>query len=682
MTKDRFRWAPLAVAVAAAAGAVPATAAAAGPKPAKPAPPAQVAATKAKIPVGGALGVSARARNHADRVVRIRIGFHLSRDGRRSRGDVNLGSTRTGALKPGDSAAVARKLRVPLRTTPGRWKLVACTTTKLNGPRACAVAAKTVLVYKPAARRPVDPPFELPRRLPIDQPRPPIDEPRPPVDPPRDPAPALAVQLDDGVNWGYDDVIDRDGTFDSDSVVTTKVRIGAGLPGQAGYRRASVPAVPTPTGRETVLADSAYFAVHGEEPNDEDDGSVVARLPFAFPFAGVQTRELSVSTNGWIGVNSGPATAHSLRRWEGDFRGRDEAMGALAALIAPYWGDLWISSDPADGDAITLVEPADGESVVIRWNVHAGGSDTPIEFSAVLFRDGRIRFDYDAAPLPDAGETTIGISQGRIGALADLVVETPSALPSDSVAFTPEAVVSGPAAAGIVMVELPRGTTFAGASDGCEEAQAPTPLRSGVVTCDAPAVAARSGAELEVRWNMFGAAWQLLGLDSEHAALWGVGDDAVFAAAEISGAPYLSAEHNQLSTDVQWPSGRPWISVTQGADADHPEAEFDVRMHRPTLTVEVPPGVSVLGASWGYIPPNGEPDVDARTLAAICIGLPVPPEGGTVRCTLPSGFPTTREIGIALEVPDPLASYGLNVGVSADNLADPLYRYVSVNQPG
>lgn len=631
MRINRFRWAVLGGAVM-AASASPATAVAA---PVRPAPPAEIAATKAKVLVGGTLGLSARTFNRSDRRVRIRVGFHLSRDGLRTRGDVGLGSIRTSGLDAGQGAAVRRTLRVPRRTKTGRWKLVACTTTKLGGPRSCAVAARTVLVDE-RKRRAAPAPSPKPAPSPAPKPVPPAPPvPQRPVPPA---APALALQLDNGVRYGFSNYPAHGGDLQPGSVVTTTVRLGAGLPGDAGYTRTPEPAGALTSGRETVIADAAYFAEHGYEGNDSDDGYAVATLPFAFPFAGFETRRVTVSTNGFVGFNGGPATRYDLADWAEDYRGADAATGALAGIAAPFMADLELSGNPADGDAITLVEAADGNSVAIRWKARTLGDGHPVTFEAVLGRDGSIRYRYGAASLGGGIDASVGISPGVAGGVAQLDARRFDALPDGSVAYTPDAVVSGPAAAGSLAIDLPRGATFAGGSAGCVETTPASLFAAGRAECPTPALTG-AGAELEVRWTTpdLGAV-ALLGLDSEQSATWTAGEAVASGYAQVSGGRFETIGPSRLESDHQFVVANRWLRVTHVADPAAPGAAVNRRMHRPVLTAEVPAGLTLLGASIDWQDPSGNPEIPASALAQICEGLPLPPGGGTVTCNLASGF--------------------------------------------
>ncbi len=115
------------------------------------------------------------------------------------------------------------------------------------------------------------------------------------------------------------------------------------------------------------------------------DDAVSAPLPigFDFPFYGAAHGTLRVCTNGWLSFTSA-LTAFSNTALP------SAAAGVPENLVAPYWDDFhfaggthaWIRRDPG--------------RTVVEWH-EAGRLDDalrPNTFEAVLFADGRIRFQY------------------------------------------------------------------------------------------------------------------------------------------------------------------------------------------------------------------------------------------------------------------------------------------------
>jgi hypothetical protein len=126
-----------------------------------------------------------------------------------------------------------------------------------------------------------------------------------------------------------------------------------------------------------------------------DDGSWLYDLPFEFPFFGETRTSVYVCSNGFLDF------ASSSTDWS----------NSLAELIdneriAPLWDDL--RTDGGGGD-IFITENV--SSVVIRWAGATYSGGFPVNFEVVLYRDGRINFNYGS------GNTglmpTIGISRGH-----------------------------------------------------------------------------------------------------------------------------------------------------------------------------------------------------------------------------------------------------------------------------
>lgn len=118
-------------------------------------------------------------------------------------------------------------------------------------------------------------------------------------------------------------------------------------------------------------------------------------LPFSFPFFGREYTEMWVSSNGWLAFAE-PSSAFPINR---DL----PTSNGPAALVAPFWDDL----NPSQGGRITWY--ADGEKVLITWeevpHYYAEGVYT---FQAILYPDGRIRFQYLTLQ-GDVESATVGI---------------------------------------------------------------------------------------------------------------------------------------------------------------------------------------------------------------------------------------------------------------------------------
>jgi len=124
----------------------------------------------------------------------------------------------------------------------------------------------------------------------------------------------------------------------------------------------------------------------------DDDASWLLNLPWNFPFYGTDYGSVNVCSNGFLDFASS-STEY----------GNTTSGLADNVRIAPLWDDLYTD----DGDI--YVTQTD-EYVAVRWEGHTFDFDTPVDFEAVLHRDGRIRFNYGAAHSDLS--PTIGVSAG------------------------------------------------------------------------------------------------------------------------------------------------------------------------------------------------------------------------------------------------------------------------------
>ena len=102
-------------------------------------------------------------------------------------------------------------------------------------------------------------------------------------------------------------------------------------------------------------------------------------LPFSFPFFGTSYDRIYLSSNGLISFNSE------------DFQYYDSTGLANRVAIAPLWDDFITDMRPSDD--IYVFQP-DADSVSFRWQAVTYDSEKDTNFEAVLYRDGRIRFNY------------------------------------------------------------------------------------------------------------------------------------------------------------------------------------------------------------------------------------------------------------------------------------------------
>src|SRR5258705_13985920 len=107
-----------------------------------------------------------------------------------------------------------------------------------------------------------------------------MSPPPPPATTPTEPAPpvnpAIALHVDDGLDWGFREDSAWVSPAPGDTVTTT-LRMGNGIAGQQGYDRSTVAAQPLATGTVTALTFT---------DNSDDDNAEVS-LAAGFPFAGL-----------------------------------------------------------------------------------------------------------------------------------------------------------------------------------------------------------------------------------------------------------------------------------------------------------------------------------------------------------------------------------------------------------
>jgi hypothetical protein len=132
-------------------------------------------------------------------------------------------------------------------------------------------------------------------------------------------------------------------------------------------------------------------------------------LPFDFRFFDRTYRAMYVSSNGVITFGGPNPTACN-----------DSASVASVPAIAPMWTELVYGGQAQAGENVYYSSSAN--SVTVRWAGETAYTGEPVNFSAVLFDDGRILFQYGAGNdnlvnTTQFGCTTntpvVGISAGR-----------------------------------------------------------------------------------------------------------------------------------------------------------------------------------------------------------------------------------------------------------------------------
>lgn len=170
----------------------------------------------------------------------------------------------------------------------------------------------------------------------------------------------------------------------------------------AGDEYTTAPGDPaTPDAAQPQLAPTvtgaSQYASGGTLLVRSNNTSVNYTLPFAFPFYDASYTTVAVSTEGLLQF-AGPDFAGTFNNTEAEFlRNR---------RVAPLWDDINVFG-AADG---VFVDASVAGQVKFTWKGVNQANGQPVNVSAVLFGDGRVRFDYGAG---NTGLTpTVGVSMG------------------------------------------------------------------------------------------------------------------------------------------------------------------------------------------------------------------------------------------------------------------------------
>lgn len=110
-----------------------------------------------------------------------------------------------------------------------------------------------------------------------------------------------------------------------------------------------------------------------------DDASWQYVLPFTFPYFGSDYNNVWVCSNGFLDFSNSNAAYHNT---QDEFKNR--------AMIAPLWDDL--RTDMPDCD-IYIHQPTQ-DSVCFRWLAREYADGELVNVEAILYQDGRIKFNY------------------------------------------------------------------------------------------------------------------------------------------------------------------------------------------------------------------------------------------------------------------------------------------------
>lgn len=548
---------------------------------------------------GGQFPISLRVRNLGRATARSSLtGLYLSRDGRRNRGDRRLARANTGKIRRRRTSRRRVTAKLPATVTPGVYRLLVCADIrrKVRERRErnnCRASRTRLTIVAPPAPPPLPPP-----------PAPPA----PPAPPPS--PPTLALHLSDNHDYGYAHNTAREEVDDGD-IVTLSLRMGAGIPGAAGYERTDVADEPFIGGAESVLA----F-------DEDDDSQNTVALPFSVPFAGVGYGEVSVSTNGWASFGD-PAIDYWNDYQPDDFRGLEFQVGEYSRGVMPFWldGDLQAEGTRPAGQ-VKVVNPGDGQRLALQWDInsHEDRDEAPRrKMQALLFGDGRVRYDYDdpATSTFPPDDAFVGLSPGTGADVLDVIAKETRSTPGTSYLYTPKPVSNTPAPAGTVEVTLPYGSSFANADDACTLVTAPTDRSDGLVRCTTPALAAGESVVRQVRFVM-----PSLGPGTTQpanvasSATWRAADQELTDEEELVPAGGYRDVTGNIDIAYAGPAGQgagdPLEFTVQGS--------FSQIAREPVVTIEIPAGL----------------ELTATTLPG-CSDAPSGFGGGEIECVLASG---------------------------------------------
>ncbi|MBL7041137.1 MAG: putative Ig domain-containing protein [Pirellulaceae bacterium] len=127
-----------------------------------------------------------------------------------------------------------------------------------------------------------------------------------------------------------------------------------------------------------------------------DDRSWSLSLPWSFPFYGTEYTSVNVCSNGFLDFTSPDARY---------LNSQTELLSSVR--IAPLWDDL-----RTDGSGEDIYVTTTDEYVAIRWDGRRyTAAAEPVDFEAVLYRNGEIQFNYGLAH--NGPPPTIGVSAGN-----------------------------------------------------------------------------------------------------------------------------------------------------------------------------------------------------------------------------------------------------------------------------
>ncbi|MDX9727317.1 MAG: Ig-like domain-containing protein, partial [Bacteroidales bacterium] len=130
-----------------------------------------------------------------------------------------------------------------------------------------------------------------------------------------------------------------------------------------------------------------------------DDDEWNYTLPFTFNFYGVDYTDIKISSNGYICLDDSKDCTDYYPSLDNDY---------LGPIIFPMGTDLRTDENPTSD--IYIAENSD--NVVIRWDAVEWGETNQINFEAVLYSNGNIKFNYGEQIVSLLTGAAVGISKG------------------------------------------------------------------------------------------------------------------------------------------------------------------------------------------------------------------------------------------------------------------------------
>jgi hypothetical protein len=387
-----------------------------------------------------------------------------------------------------------------------------------------------------------------------------------------------------------------------------------------------------------------------------DDGAAAVDLPFAFPFGGIAYDKAFVSTNGAVSFGE-HLEDYYVDFQTTDYRGPGAVLSEFTRAVFPYFTDLDTAPTGAPGGTVTVTRAADG-SVAMRWQEPDHRQpELRRDVQAVLFRDGRIRFDYLGSDEETARATdfaTVGLSTGTGREALSALTLGARKPPSRSVLYTPHAVAAASVPQGLARIVTPRATSFVSADAGCSLVSEATLISGGVVECATPALNPGESRSISARYVR--AAIDALGQnENQHlTAEWHVGE-ARLQDAEEGDLAGLTPKDPDIAVQITPAT----MTVPAGTQQTLHYAASGDRLALPTLTLHIPAGMEAVS-----------------TTLPRCSALPPGTTGGAIVCLPRDG---AGSISGDLVVKAAPGTKQVQAVLDADNAFQPITGNWSVN---